>query len=289
MRFTRLQTVLVFTVALIPTTEALAQAGETVSLQARRTTLNSSSRDGRERASFDFTAEEHGPVAHGAFYYYTGRPETPVTKYGANNLGQRGLVDLGALTFDPTNIDIPGQGYSRQAIAAIPSHVYVALPKEGEDNRYIIFKTRSTQDTESLIEYYVVDIGTIIVNTNHDRAGFRLVGPRHLVGLGKAWQRDRMLVGEYTLVYDTIPGFLTPTSEKQELTRGGVVVFEASYTPDSTAGGVGPGPSDPATAAERQPTATEPSRWYTSTEVIVALIGMVTLVVVALIGLKKKS
>lgn len=73
--------------------------------------------------------------------------------------------------------------------------------------------------------------GTISVSTNHDSATFSLSGAASYSGSGKSWSKNDALVGEFTITYNEIPGYITPPSETKTLTLAGTISFSGQYTP----------------------------------------------------------
>ncbi|MFN8421525.1 MAG: protein kinase [Anaerolineae bacterium] len=79
-----------------------------------------------------------GQYTDGDFYVYMEGNE--VTFY-ANNLYQRGLVDLGNLgNRSLEDVTAPQSGYYQFGVAAVVGHVYVSLAKEGEEGHFIVFR-----------------------------------------------------------------------------------------------------------------------------------------------------
>jgi hypothetical protein len=101
--------------------------------------------------SYDFSAGTFGPGAGGDFYFFC---EANQPYFWANNLGQRGLVDVGEQDADLADVAIPAAGYSRQSVPCVPDHVYVSYAQEGEEGHYIIYRILSvTVNTSCSIEW----------------------------------------------------------------------------------------------------------------------------------------
>lgn len=103
--------------------------------------------------SYDFSASIRGELSGGDFYYlYQGG----LGKFWANNLGQRGVQDLGNL--GSTSLDavqMPIGNYYQFGVQAVLDHTYVSLAQEGEEGCYIIFRATSLASNSSsvTIEY----------------------------------------------------------------------------------------------------------------------------------------
>ncbi len=203
----------------------LCTTGAGVSAQEYGSAFFYSPAHDQNQCSFDFSSKEYGTESDGEFYFTDG-------KFFANNLGQRGLIDLGAIQFDPADIEIPATGYDQFGVEPIPQHVYISLSRAGNDNRYILFTVNylTLEGNAVSLEYYTLDTGTIIVNTNM-AAGFEIIGPRTFSGSGDYWKGERILAGEYTILYKDLPGFETPSSQTKILNPGGTIVFEGQYNP----------------------------------------------------------
>jgi PKD repeat protein/RNA polymerase subunit RPABC4/transcription elongation factor Spt4 len=110
--------------------------------------------------SYDFSTNIRGRYSGGDFYYSaTGGSGS----FYANNLGQRGLQDLGDLgTTTINDVAPPSSGYTRFGAATVVGHTYVSLAQEGEEGNYIIFKVTSlmTDYSHVTIDYVVRVAGT---------------------------------------------------------------------------------------------------------------------------------
>lgn len=84
--------------------------------------------------SYDFSAGAFGQFTGGDLYL-TG------LAFWANNVGQRGVIDLGDLgDVDLNDVVIPAEGYTRFGVAAAVGHTYVSLAQEGEEGNVIVFR-----------------------------------------------------------------------------------------------------------------------------------------------------
>jgi len=74
--------------------------------------------------------------------------------------------------------------------------------------------------------------GTIIINQTPDilaDSGWTLAGPQDETGSGDITLTE-MPVGDYTLIWDDVSGYTTPTSAPQTLTGVGTITFVGEYT-----------------------------------------------------------
>jgi hypothetical protein len=179
------------------------------------------------KCSYDFSTKTFGSVQDGEFYFLKG-------KLWANNIGQQGLMDLGSVQFDPRITNISSSGFSNFGVTARSRDVYLTKARAGKDDRYILFYIDYVNPIQNgqlmALEYYILETGRIIARTN-ELGGFNIYGPRLFSSKGKWLQVDRTLTGEYTIVYNDIPGFVTPPSQTKTLGKGKTIVFEGLYQP----------------------------------------------------------
>ena len=72
--------------------------------------------------------------------------------FWANNLYQRGLLDLGNIgEVDLNEVIIPDEGYYEFGVKAIAGHTYVSLAQEGEGGRFIVFRVLEIK-TDSFVK-----------------------------------------------------------------------------------------------------------------------------------------
>lgn len=87
----------------------------------------------QENDSFDFSTNNLGTFTGGDLYYYGG-------KFWANNLNQKGVIDLGDIgDADLAEVNIPTTGYTRFGVNAISGHTYVSKAQKGESGSFIVF------------------------------------------------------------------------------------------------------------------------------------------------------
>lgn len=179
------------------------------------------------KCSYDFSTKTFGSVTEGEFYFSNG-------KLLANNVGQQGLMDLATSQLDPKRVDIPASGFSIFGVPIKSNEAYLSLARSGRENRYILFRINNIIPVSNGkligLEYYILETGRVIARTN-EPGGFSIYGPRSFSSRGKWMQIDRALVGEYTIVYNDIPGFVTPFSQTKTLGKGKTIVFEGVYQP----------------------------------------------------------
>ena len=104
--------------------------------------------------SYDFSEKTRGTHTGGDFYYLS---YNNASAFWANNLGQRGLQDLGNIGDLPlVEVIIPYSGYTRFGVLALVNHTYVSLAGEGEEGSHIVFRVLSVDaDNSSVtIDYY---------------------------------------------------------------------------------------------------------------------------------------
>ncbi len=104
--------------------------------------------------SYDFSTNMRGHLSGGDFYF---GDSTVSGKFWANNLGQRGLQDLGDIGLLYFNeVSIPASGYYQFGVLAVVNHTYVSLAQEGEEGNHIIFRVCSLAYDNSyvIIDYF---------------------------------------------------------------------------------------------------------------------------------------
>lgn len=111
--------------------------------------------------SYDFSANIRGETTGGDLYYvvYEG-----IGLFCANNLGQRGLQDVGDIGKVPLDeVAIPNENYLQQGVPAVLGHTYVSLAQEGEEGHVIVFRIAAISDNYSSVQilylYEFVQLG----------------------------------------------------------------------------------------------------------------------------------
>jgi len=100
--------------------------------------------------SYDFSANLVGSFTGGDLYYRHG-------KFWANNVNQRGVIDLGNIgDADLSTLAIPNSGYTWFGVNAVVGHTYMSHSQHGENGGNIAFRvTALTADkSEVTIKYY---------------------------------------------------------------------------------------------------------------------------------------
>jgi len=96
--------------------------------------------------SYDFATGERGKYTGGDLYFSNG-------EFWANNLHQRGLLDLGGSGLPLDDIVPPQVGYTRFGVKAVIGHTYVALLHEGIEGCFMIFRVIDLTANSVTIEY----------------------------------------------------------------------------------------------------------------------------------------
>ena len=100
--------------------------------------------------SYDFSEAVFGSLNCGDLYFLGG-------SFWANNVGQRGVIDLGDIGTGPLDqAPIPTSGYSRQEVPAIIGHTYVSLAQEGEEGNHIVFRVMDIVNDCVIIDFFYV-------------------------------------------------------------------------------------------------------------------------------------
>jgi len=95
--------------------------------------------------SFDFSTNNLGKFIGGDLYYYQG-------KFWANNLKQKGVVDLGNIgEADLETVSIPNTGYTKFGVNAVAGNTYISKAQEGEAAGYIAFRVLSVSADKSKV------------------------------------------------------------------------------------------------------------------------------------------
>ncbi|RLG68122.1 MAG: hypothetical protein DRO11_09400, partial [Methanobacteriota archaeon] len=73
--------------------------------------------------------------------------------------------------------------------------------------------------------------GAILVITNMENASFTITGPTTYYGMGMSWMEEEAPVGEYTITYNPVEGYETPSQETKTVLPGETTIFQAEYKP----------------------------------------------------------
>ncbi|MCP4216138.1 MAG: hypothetical protein GY765_15925, partial [bacterium] len=108
--------------------------------------------------SYDFSLKKKGKYSGGDFYFSGG-------KFLANNVGQRGVIDLGNLGRTTLkNVTIPSRGYTRFGVVAITGNTYVVQAGQDEEGNFIVLKVLEVDNEKISIEYLYVEVAVTLEN-----------------------------------------------------------------------------------------------------------------------------
>jgi len=107
--------------------------------------------------SFDFTTGIKGQYTGGDLYFIN---QNGQKAFWANNLNQKGLVDIGNIGQKALNDVIPPEsGYYRFGVSSVVGHTYVSMLHEGYElegkNGYVIFKVLDQSRVTVYLEYFI--------------------------------------------------------------------------------------------------------------------------------------
>ncbi len=71
--------------------------------------------------------------------------------------------------------------------------------------------------------------GTINVTTNLQAATFTINGPASYTGSGTSWTKTDAQIGDYTIIFGDVEGYITPASESQTLQANENITFKGPY------------------------------------------------------------
>jgi hypothetical protein len=112
--------------------------------------------------SYDFSEKTTYQYSSGDFYYHSNL-NNGAHSFLANNIGQRGLVDLGIIDKTPSNIALPLGGYQIFGLPVVEGHSYLSLAQEGEEGNVIFFTVLQLDDTSVIIDYQYLPENAFIV------------------------------------------------------------------------------------------------------------------------------
>ena len=103
--------------------------------------------------SYHFLSGKKDKYSGGDFYLGF---SDKVPKFFANNMYERGVVDVGDMSNNPLEqVNPPSTGYTQFGVVATVGHTYVSQAKEGEEGHYIIFRVTYIKPEKYIdIEYY---------------------------------------------------------------------------------------------------------------------------------------
>jgi len=106
--------------------------------------------------SFDFSSQTFGYLSGGDLYF-------TASQFFANNVGQRGVLDLGDLgSTDLDSVTVPSTGYTRFGVKVVVGNTYAALAQQGEEGNYIVFRVLASDVETVTLEYRYVPLGVTL-------------------------------------------------------------------------------------------------------------------------------
>jgi hypothetical protein len=133
-----------------------AAEGESSDLTGPQITLFSSV---PTRQGYDFHARGYRGISDGDFYFGSGA-------FWANNVGQRGLVDVGTTCPALTVSAMPISGYGTNLVTAVAGHCYVALTK-GDTRDFVVFQVSMASSGAVSLVWNLVTSGDGVVTLSN--------------------------------------------------------------------------------------------------------------------------
>src|SRR5436190_2134595 len=96
------------------------------------TALSTAGTSSAQNQGYDFSVRTYRDVTGGDLYFAE-------NKFFANNVGQRGVISVGACPSLASVVSIPTAGYTRFGVTAVTGTCYVALTHNDERN-HIVFR-----------------------------------------------------------------------------------------------------------------------------------------------------
>ena len=146
------------------------------------------------RDSFDFSTNITGTLTGGDLYYSGG-------KFWANNVGQRGVKDLGNIgDVDLDSVAYSSSGYTRFGVNAVVGHTYLSLAQNGEGSNFIVFRVQSigagnsTVTIKYLYRTRFVLVNGYILDLKKQISGMNIIGDLQF-SEGKFYGKDKDQMG----------------------------------------------------------------------------------------------
>jgi len=120
-----------------------------------------------QKQGYDFSAQTYQSFTGGDFYFAQ-------NAFFANNIGQRGVVSVGACASVDSVNSIPTTGYTRFGVPAVAGNCYVALTHNDERN-HIIFRADEVTAAASSITWKIItsdNSGATLVANDSTRKGY---------------------------------------------------------------------------------------------------------------------
>ncbi len=109
--------------------------------------------------SFDFDTQSFGFLGGGDLYYLSqdctvaqGCLPADTNKFWANNIGQRGLQDIGPVPLLSIS-SIPSSGYNQQGVLAVVGDSYISLAQTGEEGNFIFFEVTGLTNSSVTLDW----------------------------------------------------------------------------------------------------------------------------------------
>jgi hypothetical protein len=104
-----------------------------------------------QNQGYDFSERTYRSVTGGDFYFTQ-------NAFFANNIGQRGVISVGACPSLDSVVSIPTTGYTRFGATAVTGNCYVALTHNDERN-YIVFRADEVSSGAATITWRMIISG----------------------------------------------------------------------------------------------------------------------------------
>ncbi len=106
--------------------------------------------------SFDFDTQSFGFLSGGDLYYLSQDCASclpaDTNKFWANNIGQRGLQDIGPVPLLSIS-SIPLSGYNQQGVLAVVGDSYISLAQAGEEGNFIFFDVTGMTNSSVTLDW----------------------------------------------------------------------------------------------------------------------------------------
>lgn len=113
-----------------------------------------------QNQGYDFSERIYRGLTGGDFYFTQ-------NAFFANNIGQRGVISVGACSSLDAVVSIPSSGYTRFGVPAVTGNCYVALTHNDERN-HIIFRADEIGSGNVSITWRIITSGnsgaTLVAN-----------------------------------------------------------------------------------------------------------------------------
>jgi hypothetical protein len=120
-----------------------------------------------QNQGYDFSARIYRDFTGGDFYFGE-------NKFFANNIGQRGVISVGACPSVDSVVSIPATGYTRFGVTAVTGNCYVALTHNDERN-HVVFRADEVSSGAVSITWKIItseNSGATLVASDSTRRGY---------------------------------------------------------------------------------------------------------------------